>query len=148
MRTARCVASQTVPSNNTTPRSNSAAMATARCSGEGMEVTKTVVRTRVKIAARVITTMRMVVKIEAMIRFMVCGRDRRIAQWAENQNVRQAVDVWAPRFFPETYCSCWRCESGGPSRLRIYKSAALQVSVNQTSRRLPGSNQWDSMDHT
>src|SRR5712671_4975481 len=93
MRTARCVANQTVPSNNTTPRSSSAAMATARCRGETMEVTRTVVWTRVKIAASVIATMRMVVRIEAMIRFMVYARDRRIAQWAENQNVRQAVDV-------------------------------------------------------
>src|SRR6267378_8464936 len=122
-------------------------MAKARCRGDTIEVTRTVVLTRVKIAPSVIATMRMVVRIEAMIRFMVCGRDRRIAQWAENQNVRQAVDVWAPSSSPKRTARVCVVKAAA-LELRIYKSATLQISVNRTSRRLRESNQLDSTDHT
>jgi hypothetical protein len=75
MRTARWVASQMVPSSRTTPRSNSAAMAMARGSGDSMVVTYSVARTSVNIAPRVIATISIVVKIDARIFFM--GSERR-----------------------------------------------------------------------
>lgn len=43
MRTARCVASQTVPRSNTTPKMISAPMAKALCKGDESEVTYSVV---------------------------------------------------------------------------------------------------------
>ena len=70
MRTARCVASHTVPSSNTTPSSSSATIAPPRCSGDSMAVTKIVARNKMYMAPRVMATTRMVVKIEAKIIFM------------------------------------------------------------------------------
>src|SRR6266568_6917850 len=81
MRTARCVASQTVPSSSTTPRSSSAPMAAARWSGDSSAVTYSVAWTRINIAPRVIATIRTVVKTEARIIFMRRDSGRPEAAW-------------------------------------------------------------------
>src|SRR5260370_27267536 len=96
MRTARCVASQTVPRSSTTPRSSSAPMAAPRCRGESSAVTYSVAWTRMNMAPRVIATMRMEVRTEARIIFMglELGRPepawRRIAQSAGKQKAQSA----------------------------------------------------------
>ena len=70
MRTAKCVASQTVPNNKTTPSNNSATIAALRWRGDGIDVTCTVAQTSVNIAPKVIATMSTVVKIESKTRFI------------------------------------------------------------------------------
>src|SRR5215467_8656539 len=86
IRTARCVASQTVPRSRTIPRTISAPMALARSNGDSSEVTYSVARTRTNIAPSVIATIKTVVTIEAKIVFIrpplrptLC-REVRIAQ--------------------------------------------------------------------
>lgn len=70
MRTARCVAIHTVPSNKTTPSTISAQTAKARCNGDAIDVTRTVASTRMNMADRVIATIRIVVTKDARTVFM------------------------------------------------------------------------------
>ena len=91
MRTARCVASHTVPRRSTTPRIISAAMARALCNGDLIEVTRNVASTSVNMAASVIARINTVVTMDASTVFIVRGEGKaplaaRIAQAGANQN--------------------------------------------------------------
>ena len=70
IRTDAWVASHTVPSNSTTPSNISARIAPARGSGDSIDVTYSVARTKITIALSVVATTISIVRMERITCFM------------------------------------------------------------------------------
>ena len=142
MRTAACVASHTVPSSSTTPSNISARIAPARGSGDSIEVTNSVARTRMTIALKVVATIISVVRTERNTCFMGSRNGGVSGQPKHNAFARKAECGEAP---PSTKSRSQTVVGKMPKRAR---PGTRNPIAGPTNRLRPRSNRWGSRGHT
>ena len=130
MRTARCVASHTVPRRRTIPRTISAPMAPARSNGESSEVTYSVARTRTNIAPSVIATINTVVIIEARIVFMGRQQEDNSSRASRQSSVLRLEVPLSSSLLTTQHrreCPCHSCGGASGTQRKPDQSSATRI---------------------